>query len=108
MLKIRVRFDFVSLEILIHHEDIQTRQSYPVRSKFCPLSRRHLERMSIGGEQTEGHNDEQQSKVTVGGEQTAGEQFENLGGEQIEQGGEQTRGGQLRGEQVERRGVSKR
>jgi hypothetical protein len=70
-----------------------------------PQAKLRLGRLPIGGEQTEDHNDEQQSKVTVGGEQPGGEQFENLGGEQIElQGGEQIRGEQLRGEQVERRG----
>jgi hypothetical protein len=61
-----------------------------------------LERLPMGGEQTEDHNDEQQSKVTVGGEQTRGEQFENLGGEQP--GGEQIKhlgGEQNRGEQVD-------
>jgi hypothetical protein len=40
--------------------------------------------LSIGGEQTKDHNDEQESKVTAEVEQTRSEQFENLGGEQTE------------------------
>jgi hypothetical protein len=62
-----------------------------------------LERLPIGGEQTEDHNDEQQSKVTAGGEQFENLGGEQVGGEQIEvQEGEQIGGEQLRGEQVER------
>jgi hypothetical protein len=42
-----------------------------------PRAELRLERLPIGGEQTEGHNGEQQSKVTVGGEQTRGDQTED-------------------------------